>query len=70
MNATEEFAYRSAATATKIVERASSEMKQHEIAAELGVSESTVRSWKANPGAAINAKTARKLRRLERRIGR
>jgi transposase-like protein len=70
MNAEELFTYRSAVKALEIVDRAlASGMKVKEVAVELDVDESTIRTWRANKGSAVNAATARKLRRLERRLG-
>ena len=64
------FEYRNAARATQVAEAAArSGMKPAEIAVYLDVAESTVRMWKAKPDAVIDAGTARKVRRLEKRIG-
>jgi hypothetical protein len=62
---------RSTRKALEIVERAHAAGMDYElIAEEIGAAYSTIRMWRSNPDAVIALPTARRLRRLARRIGR
>jgi hypothetical protein len=62
------FIYRDAKRASVVVDAARETMTPEQIAVDLGVSVSSLSKWKKDVGV-ISAATARKVRRLARRIG-
>lgn len=62
--------YRNTARALAVVARAREVMSPAELAVALDVAESTIRMWKVRPDTAIDVGTARRLRRLDRRLAR
>lgn len=60
--------FRTTLRALRVIDAALSRMRPAELAALLGISESTWRLWRSRPETRISTQTARQLRRLERRL--